>query len=179
MSEDEAAYEEEADFYEEDEENLSEIEEEESDEENENEDPEAEYQDEELEIDELEQKYPPIQKIDENDKNHRMIKVIPDDQKVSSHIIQYSEMVEAIGIRISQIENGSPILTDYSGYKNSIDIAKKEFIDRKNPLILTRELKRKENLIEVERWKVREMTFPVSDREILDLTQIEVNKLLK
>lgn len=102
-----------------------------------------------------------IKKINEKDKNHIIIKIIPKHERKSSHIIQFSEMVESIGIRISQIDFGSPVFTDVTGLTNSTDMAKKEFFDRKNPLIIERKMKVSDEVIEVEEWAVREMTFPV------------------
>src|ERR1700678_945535 len=118
---DEEAYEAEADYFEEDEEYDDEVEDEEEDAEaEEDEEPEIDY---EAEIDAHELQ-PVVQKINELDNNHRIIKIRPKVQYQSSHIIQFSEMVEAIGIRVSQIEMGSPIFTDVSGYTSSIDMAK-------------------------------------------------------
>ena len=103
---------------------------------------------------------------------HKIIRIIPDDQRITSEIIQLPEMVEAIGIRCSEIENGSPIFTDYEGLSNPIDIATKEFYDRKSPLKITRQINYEEIgktpttiIITVEEFKVREMTFPIIDRE--------------
>jgi DNA-directed RNA polymerase subunit K/omega len=94
------------------------------------------------------------------DSNHRIIRVRPDHEKITSEIIQVSEMVEAIGIRASQIENGAPVFTDVSGLSDPIEMAKKEFFDRQNPLILQRALQTSLTEIIVEHWKVREMEFP-------------------
>lgn len=123
-----------------------------------------------------------IKKLKVNDNNHRYIKIVPHDKYISSHIIQYTELVEAIGQRISQIEANAPVFTDVTGYTSSIDMAKKEFIDRRSPLTLTRKRKELDNGdFEVEIWKVREMTFPVSNKEILDITEkmIESMNLMK
>lgn len=175
----EEAYISEADYYEEDEEYEDEIEEEEDDEEKEEleEEPEIDY---EAEIEEAKEEiyHPIIQKINETDNNHRIIKIRPKDQYRSSHIIHFPEMVEAIGIRVTQIEHGAPILTDVSGYTSPISMAKKEFIDRQNPLILNREMKVEDNEIEVEEWPVREMTFPISDKEILDISETQIIEML-
>lgn len=43
-------------------------------------------------------------------------------------------------------------------------MARKEFYDRKNPLILERVIEQRGNVYRVEHWKVREMTFPIKDR---------------
>ncbi len=112
-----------------------------------------------------------LKKIDENDQNHRIIEIRPADKNITSNIICYSEMVEAIAARASQIENGSRIFTEVDGLISPIDIATKEFFDRKNPFILERVIKKTSTSIVVEQWKVREMTFPITDAEISQLSK--------
>jgi DNA-directed RNA polymerase subunit K/omega len=98
--------------------------------------------------------------LNEQDDNHRVVVVVPDEERVTSDIIQWSECVEAVGIRASQIENGAPVFTDVSGLSDPIDMAWKEFHDRKSPLILERHLKVTRTKRIVEHWKVAEMGFP-------------------
>lgn len=178
----------EADYYEEDEELDEELDEEKEEGEKEDlEEPDVFVADNEFDIDALDEKdhYQSviIQKLNEVDKNHKIINIVPDHKRKTSNIIQFLEMANAIGIRISQIEEGSPIFTDTTGLTSPIEMAKKEFIDRQNPLILRREIKGIDNTklplqCYVEHWKVREMTFPVSDREILSITKSQINELL-
>jgi len=171
----EAAYESEGDYYEEDEEYDEEVEEEEK-ETDEEEEPEIDF---EAEIEEPEEKLKyVIQKINENDKNHKIIKIRPPHLRITSHVIQVSEYVEAVGIRCTQIENGAPVFTDTTGYSSPIEMAKLEFIRRKSPLILVRVVRDDGAVCEVEEFPVREMTFPVSDREILNITETQVRQLL-
>ena len=92
------------------------------------------------------------------DANHRVIFIVRDEDRITSNIIQWSEAVEAIGIRASQIESGSSIFTDVDGLDDPIEMAKKEFYDRQSPLILERPLNPERSV--VEQWKVREMDFP-------------------
>lgn len=176
----ESVYESENDYYAEDEEYADEIEEEEA-EKDELEDQVEEDVEIDVELDD-EVKKPEqniiVKKIKENDINHKIIYIRPAHLRTSSTIIQKPEMTEAIGIRISQIEQGSPIFTDVTGYTSSITMAKKEFIDRKNPLILERIMLEDDNAIYVDQFKVREMTFPVNDKEILDITNTQINELL-
>lgn len=100
----------------------------------------------------------------------KLIKIVPENERVTSEIIQLPELVEAIGIRCSEIENGSTIFTNVENLTDPILIAKKEFYDRKSPLILQRQLESYEadgiTYVLVEEWKVREMTFPSIDREV-------------
>jgi DNA-directed RNA polymerase subunit K/omega len=110
--------------------------------------------------DELCQKFDTTILLNEKDENHRIIRVVPDDDRVSSNIIQWYEYTEAVGIRASQFEKGAPAMTDVSGLKDPIEMAKKEFNDRKCPLILERALKVSATEKLVEHWKVSEMDFP-------------------
>lgn len=108
-----------------------------------------------------------IQKIDETDKNHRIIKVVPDNERRTSHILTRFELSNVIGKRASQISNGSPIFTDKK-LSSSTKLAIAELIERQCPLILTRQVRIDGNIIEVEKWKVREMTIPMEDRNAFE-----------
>jgi len=103
--------------------------------------------------------------IDED--KHIINKIIPDELRISSEVISLYEMTEAIGIRAAQIENGAQIFVDYSGLMNNRDIAKKEFFERKSPLIVRRLMHSddKNNIHYYEYWKINEMTFPINERE--------------
>lgn len=86
--------------------------------------------------------------------------VMPDDERKTSPLMTINEMVEAVGIRISQIEAGSKVFTDYGTLGSAKEIAYKELMERKNPLIITRLVKEEKNKRYYEHWKVREMTYP-------------------
>ena len=154
-------------------------EEEELDEELDEEEEEEEEIIDDFEEEELEEPYENavLKKIDENDNNHKMIEIRPFEKNITSNVIHYSEMVEAIAARASQIENGSRVFTDVSGLTSPIDMATKEFMDRKNPFILERHVKKTNSSIIVEHWKVREMTFPITEAEVTQLTN-EINQKL-
>jgi DNA-directed RNA polymerase I, II, and III subunit RPABC2 len=99
--------------------------------------------------------------IETNADNRRILQVVNRDDRKTSEIIQLTELVEAIGIRTTEIERGSPVFTDYDGLSDPIEIARKEFYDRKSPLILQRQVGIDKNgVIYVEEWPVREMTYP-------------------
>jgi len=128
-----------------------------------------------------ERSFKKIIKLYAEDINHRIIQVRQDSKRETSEIIQVPEMVEAVGIRASQIENGAPIFTDVSGLTDPISMARKEFLDRQNPLILERKIREFSTRIIVEHWKVREMKFPrnlhwrnkiVTDNEISKLAKM-------
>lgn len=101
----------------------------------------------------------PLTAINLKDEKHIIIKVCHPDERITSHIITLSEATEATGIRASQIENGSAPFTDTTGLKSPVAMAHKEFLDRKNPLILERLVEIRGNVHYVEHWKVREMTY--------------------
>lgn len=108
-----------------------------------------------------------------SDRNHKKIIIVHDDDRQTSNTIQRPEMTEAIGIRASQIERGSPVFTDVNGYTDPILMAKKEFVDRANPLIVERALSDNGTRAIVEHWKVRDMTFPITSREIMMISHSE------
>lgn len=130
-------------------------------------DEEYSYTDEETEVEEDEEEeqataveLPELEPEMEDDESHNTVVVIANEDRISSDTVQYTETVEAIGIRASQIEHGSPVFTDVSGLSDPIKMAEKEFFDRKSPLILERKMGVKGSKIIVEHWKVREMKFP-------------------
>lgn len=98
-----------------------------------------------------------------NDKVHKISYVVADDDRITSDYIQLHEMTEAIGIRASQIENGSPVLIDTSHLRiaDPITLATLEFYKRKSPLILKRVVRESETEEYIEKWKVRDMKFYV------------------
>jgi DNA-directed RNA polymerase subunit K/omega len=116
--------------------------------------------------------------INLNDKHHLVTYIVPDDQRITSEIMMLEEYTEAVGIRATQIENGTPVFTDVTGYTDPIKMAKKEILDGKSPLKLVREMKQKENERWVEVWKVNEMTLPITRREIMQPTAKEVQERL-
>ncbi len=153
-------------------------EEEADDEKEEEEKPETDY---ETAFDE-EEEYKDIQiirNINEKDDRHLSIVIVKYEDRMSSDVIQDTEMCEAIGIRISQIVHGSPVFAqDVSGYTNPSDMAKREFIERRNPLKLWREMSRTDTKVIVEEWVVRDMAFPMFDREILAISDKEIKEVL-
>lgn len=172
MSDTEAqeAYESESDYFEEDEEGIEEVEEEEAEE---------DKDDDIIEIEEAEAIVKPVlQKLNDPDRNHRVIKVVPDSERRSSHILQFSEMVEAIGIRATQIESGSPIFVDHFGLDDPIKIAKMELLKKCSPLKLRRKMRVDANSIMIEKFDINEMTLPISEKEILDITKKEMSDIV-
>lgn len=98
-----------------------------------------------------------------NTSNHQhvQIKLVPENEKITSNVITLYEMTEAIGLRTTAIEKGAMVYTDVKGLNSARERAVKEFLDRKNPLKIHRTIMEKDGIRYVEEWKVREMTFPV------------------
>lgn len=139
---------------------LSEDSEPELDEVDQNDDIEAEIGEIEIELeDEEEIIYGPLRPLKIRDGDHIKIIIVPDEDRITSNVINLPELTEATGIRASQIERGSQVFTDTVGMTDPIKMAHKEFRDRKNPLILERVVETHGNIHYVEHWKVREMTY--------------------
>ena len=119
---------------------------------------------EETETDDLdeedESEYETEEPDDEQSKHIRTIYIIPNNERKSSEKMTQFELVEAVGIRISQIEKGGPVFVDHAELTNAKDIAYKELFERKNPLTLRRIVKTEADITYVEEWKVREMIYP-------------------
>lgn len=124
----------------------------------------SEQEDSSFESSEEEVVYGPIRKLNQQEKDHKIIKIIPEADRITSNVIQLLEQTEAIGIRATQIEQGSPVFTSVESLSDPILMAKKEFYDRKSPLILERAIQEKDNVIYVEHWKVREMSFQINKK---------------
>jgi DNA-directed RNA polymerase subunit K/omega len=108
--------------------------------------------------------------IDLTDEHHTIMYIIPDDERISSHIMTLDEMTEAVGSRASEIEKGSPVFTDVEGFTCPIKQAKKELLDRRSPYKLMRIMRQDKEGKYVEFWDVNEMTLPRSRQEIIMLT---------
>lgn len=104
---------------------------------------------------------------DKADSNHRYVEIVAPEERITSEIIQLPEMTEAIGIRISQIENGMPAFVNTDGLTNAIDMARKEFFEGQNPLVLRRIIQQREGLNVVEDWNVCEMSHPAQSRHFI------------
>jgi DNA-directed RNA polymerase subunit K/omega len=116
--------------------------------------------------------------IDLTDRHHLTTFVIPEEQRTTSQIMTLEEFTEAVGIRATQIEQGSPVFTDVTGYDNPIKMARKELLNGRSPLKLVREMKIRDNERWVEIWKVNNMTIPITRREIMQPTTKEIQERL-
>ena len=67
-------------------------------------------------------------------------RIVPDNQRRTSDILTLYEITEAIGIRAKQISKNTVIYTNVDGITDPIEMAEKEFFDRKSPLKLKRQI---------------------------------------
>jgi DNA-directed RNA polymerase subunit K/omega len=118
-----------------------------------------------------------INEIVLNDKNHQIIEIVPDDERITSDIIQLPEITAATGTRAAQIERGAPVFVEIGTMSNPIVIARVEFAKRKSPFILMRVIEHRVNsvgqsVLVVEHWKVREMIFPENINQTLEIEDL-------
>ena len=91
----------------------------------------------------------------------RPVYVVPDDERITSNIMTKAEVTRAIAIRAQQIANHLHTYIDKSGLTDAKEIARRELYDRRSPLVLHRVVgKTPEGARIVEKWRVREMTYP-------------------
>jgi len=115
--------------------------------------------------------------IDLTDDHHCTLYIVPDNERTTSQIMTLEEMTEAVGIRTTEIENGSPCFTDVTGYTCPIEMAKKELLDGKSPYKLVRVMSTKKGVKIQEVWKINEMTLPISRRETRQITKNRIAEL--
>jgi len=95
-----------------------------------------------------------------SDTSRRVI-VVPDDKRLSSQIMTKAEVTRAIAIRAEQISRYPNAFVDVGKLSRAEDIAQKELYAHRSPLVLRRIIGRTPaNEDIVEKWKVREMTYP-------------------
>lgn len=80
------------------------------------------------------------------------------EKRITQCILTEYEYSECIGLRASLIERGGKIFCDYTGLTNPIDIAKKEFKEKKAPLVLVRRIRDVNNNRIVEKWHLSKMS---------------------
>lgn len=82
--------------------------------------------------------------------------IIKSDDKITSNILTIYEITELIGIRATQISQGSPIFVETDYISDPIEMAKKEIINNKCPLYVKRYI----GLDCYELWNPNEMVKP-------------------
>jgi DNA-directed RNA polymerase subunit K/omega len=100
-----------------------------------------------------------------NNRNIAEIVVIPANERLMSDQLNKYEIAEIINIRTYQISKDGIAFCEIDGLDNAVDIAKRELMRRKCPLLVRREAGRKLSpdgkrvLIYVEDWNPNEMIF--------------------
>lgn len=96
--------------------------------------------------------------------SHRKVIIVPDDERITSNILQKPEAVHVISMRAKQIETFPTSFVDSTGIHDSVERAKKELMSRACPLRLRREVGRGPSGESIcEEWIIREMTISPLD----------------
>ena len=105
-----------------------------------------------------------VNPINLNNNSVKKKKIVNDADRITSNYVTKYELTRAITYRITQIERGSKYFTNIGDIKNPKQIAIKEVIDRKTPIIIEREIDIDEvnNISYCERWKLNEMAYPTN-----------------
>jgi len=64
--------------------------------------------------------------------------IVPESEWRTSNILSIHECAHVLIVRVIQIESGSTIFTDYDGITDAYNIAVKELLDGKSPIIIKR-----------------------------------------
>ena len=92
----------------------------------------------------------------ELDNDSKIQYILKSDDRITSNILTIYEIIELIGVRATQISQGSPIFTDVKNITNPSDMAKKEIFDNKCPLYIKRNI----GLDKYELWDPNTMIKP-------------------
>lgn len=107
--------------------------------------------------DDMDETYSKMSFIDNELENDSKIQfIIKNENKITSNILTIYELTELIGIRATQISNGSPVFIDIEHINDPIEMAKKEIINNKCPLYIKRYI----GLDKYELWDPNEMVKP-------------------
>jgi DNA-directed RNA polymerase subunit K/omega len=120
-----------------------------------------ELNDEDIEVDDDLDNYNPsntkINFIDNDLDNESKIQyIVKGDDKITSNILTIYEITELIGIRATQISQGSPVFINIENLSDPIEMAKKEIINNKCPLYIKRYI----GLDKYELWDPNTMVKP-------------------
>lgn len=86
--------------------------------------------------------------------------IIPSEQRTMRNILTRAEYTRVLSVRSTHIENSAKVFVDTTGLTTSIDIARKEIIEKKCPLSILRLICNDENGNCIyEKWHVNELTL--------------------
>ncbi len=94
------------------------------------------------------------------------VHVIPPDERRTSDMMSLFELAAVIGTRAQQIENGDISFCGDPSLSKAIDIAERELIERRCPLVIERTVFTSKDDIFVEHWRVNELGIPQSELTI-------------
>jgi DNA-directed RNA polymerase subunit K/omega len=70
--------------------------------------------------------------------NNKEIVIVPDDERITPHVMSKYEMTRVVSIRATQISEHNNPMVDVSGLTDPIKMAKRELMERMCPLTLRR-----------------------------------------
>ena len=82
--------------------------------------------------------------------------IVADEDRITSDVLSKYEIIDLINIRATQISKGVRALTDVTGLRDPISMAKKEIFDNQCPLLVKRHIGN--NKFEI--WNPNEMSKP-------------------
>jgi DNA-directed RNA polymerase subunit K/omega len=89
-----------------------------------------------------------------------IVTVVPDNERITSNVLQLPEAARVIAVRAAQIAKYPTVFVDIGGETDCVALARKELLLRRCPLILRRILRCTAKEMIIEKWAVREMTLP-------------------
>ena len=94
------------------------------------------------------------------------IVIVKPENRLTSNVMSKFEMTDYVSIRTAQIADYNNCMVDISGLDNPVDMAKRELMKRKCPLMLRRYVGRRQSsrgewVSYYEDWNPAEMTFAV------------------
>lgn len=112
--------------------------------------------------DDVEFSFQDIRKIS----NHiKEIIIVKPENRITSNVMSKFEMTEYVSIRTAQIAEYNNCMVDITGLDDPVNMAKRELMQRKCPLMLRRSIGRRlikgEYVQHYEDWNPAEMTFAV------------------
>jgi len=94
------------------------------------------------------------EEIVDKKKTESLQKVLKKDLRVTTRFITKFEKARVLGVRATQISMGAPVMIDLTNETDPLEIALKEMLERKSPLIIRRILPGGKKY---EDWKVNEL----------------------
>lgn len=97
----------------------------------------------------------------QSSQHHKHYKIVHETEcpnyKHSSDTLSLFEFARILGVRATQIENGGKAFIDCTGLHTPIDIARAELMAGKSYMCVKKQIRKKNNVIEIDRWKVEDM----------------------